>query len=145
MVGNKISDLFKSSHEIPVFALSRDNELLWNPDSEIQLRYDDVIICYGELNHLRSSLKNAILGIAEKSFNKAGKEESRAWAVLTNLNKSIERRVIMKSSQLLVLLVFSSLMFQYLPANHSHDDYSKISSYNDVRYNSEATQYEIEV
>ena len=51
----------------------------------------------------------------------------------------------MKSSQLLVLLVFSSLMFQYLPANHSHDDYSKISSYNDVRYNSEATQYEIEV
>ena len=78
MVGNKISDLFKSTHEIPVFALSRDNGLVWNPDSEIQLRYDDVIICYGELNHLRSSLKNAILGVAEKSFNQAGKEESRA-------------------------------------------------------------------
>ena len=78
MVGNKISDLFKSTHEIPVFALSRDNGLVWNPDSEIQLRYDDVIICYGELNHLRSSLKNAILGVAEKSFNQAGKEESSA-------------------------------------------------------------------
>ncbi len=78
MVGNKISDLFKSTHEIPVFALSRDNGLIWNPDSEIQLRYDDVIICYGDLNHLRSSLKNAILGVAEKSLIEAGKEESSA-------------------------------------------------------------------
>ena len=51
----------------------------------------------------------------------------------------------MKLSKLLVLLIFSSLMFQYFPANHAHDDYSKISRDNDVRYNSEVTQYEIEV
>ena len=51
----------------------------------------------------------------------------------------------MKLSQLLVLLIFSSLMFQYIPANHALDDYSKISSDNDVRYNSAATQYDIEV
>ena len=51
----------------------------------------------------------------------------------------------MKLSKLLVLLIFSSLMFQYIPANHADDDYSKISRDNDVRYNSEVTQYEIEV
>ena len=51
----------------------------------------------------------------------------------------------MKLSKLLVLLIFSSLMFQYIPANHALDDYSKISSDNDVRYNSAATQYDIEV
>ena len=51
----------------------------------------------------------------------------------------------MKLSQLLVLLVFSSLMFQYLPTSHSPDDYSKIISDNNLRYNSEATLYEIEV
>ena len=55
-----------------------ENASFWNPDSEIQLRYDDVIICYGELNHLRASLKNAILGVAEKSFNQTSKEESSA-------------------------------------------------------------------
>jgi len=78
MVGNKIADLFKSAHEIPVFALSRENKLVWNPDSEIQLRYDDVIICYGELNQLRASLKSAILGIARNSFDTLDKEEGSA-------------------------------------------------------------------
>ena len=51
----------------------------------------------------------------------------------------------MKSSKLLVLLIFSSLLFQYLPTSHSPDDYSKIISDNNLRYNSEATLYEIEV
>jgi hypothetical protein len=37
-----------------------------------------VIICYGELNHLRSSLKNAILGVADKAFKSTGKEETSA-------------------------------------------------------------------
>jgi ribosomal protein S6--L-glutamate ligase len=76
MVGNKISDLFKTSHEIPVFALSRENKLLWNPD--VQLRYDDVIICYGELNQLRASLKSAILGVAEQSLSAMKKGEEQA-------------------------------------------------------------------
>ena len=78
MVGNKIADLFKSTYEIPVFALSRDNKLLWNPAPDVQLRYDDVIICYGELNQLRASLKNAILGVAEKSINAIKKEQEKA-------------------------------------------------------------------
>jgi K+/H+ antiporter YhaU regulatory subunit KhtT len=60
LVGEKLSDLFKTSVDVPVFALSRDNSLLWNPDSELQLRYADVLICYGELTKLRSSLRQAI-------------------------------------------------------------------------------------
>jgi len=78
MVGNKIADLFKSSFDIPVFALSRDNKLLWNPEPDVQLRYDDVIICYGELNQLRASLKSAILGVAEQSLNNSKISEERA-------------------------------------------------------------------
>jgi len=78
MVGNKIADLFKSSFDIPVFALSRDNKLLWNPEPDVQLRYDDVIICYGELNQLRASLKSAILGVAEQSLNTSKISEERA-------------------------------------------------------------------
>ena len=78
MVGNKISDLFRTSYEIPVFALSRENKLLWNPDSDVQLRYDDVIICYGELNQLRASLKSAILGVAEQSLNATKKDQEMA-------------------------------------------------------------------
>ena len=78
MVGNKISDLFKTSHEIPVFALSRENKLLWNPEPDVQLRYDDVIICYGELNQLRASLKSAILGVAEQSLSVMKKDQESA-------------------------------------------------------------------
>ena len=64
---------------------------------------------------------------------------------MTNLNKSRERRDIMKLSKILVLLVFSSLMFQYIPANHSPNEFTTISDYNDVRYNTEVNEYEIEV
>ena len=78
MVGNKISDLFKTSHEIPVFVLSRENKLIWNPEPDVQLRYDDVIICYGELNQLRASLKSAILGVAEQSLSSMRKDQERA-------------------------------------------------------------------
>jgi len=60
LVGERLSDLFKASESVPVFALSRDNSLIWNPDSELQLRYADILICYGELTELRSSLKQAI-------------------------------------------------------------------------------------
>ncbi|RZD42218.1 MAG: hypothetical protein CXT70_03140 [Methanobacteriota archaeon] len=44
-------------------ALSRDNSLIWNPDSELQLRYADILICYGELTELRSSLRQAIVEV----------------------------------------------------------------------------------
>ena len=51
----------------------------------------------------------------------------------------------MKISRVLVLLVVSSLMFQYIPANHSSSELTSISDNNDVRYNIEANEYEIEV
>jgi len=37
--------------------------LIWNPDSELQLRYADILICYGELTELRSSLRQAIVEV----------------------------------------------------------------------------------
>jgi len=63
LVGERLCDLFKSNEVVPVFALSRDNFLIWNPDSELQLRYADILICYGELTELRSSLRQAIIEI----------------------------------------------------------------------------------
>ena len=78
LVGQKISQLFNIGADIPVFALSRENKLLWNPSDEIQLRYDDVVVCYGDLNELRASIKNAITGVSESSFESKGMEESNA-------------------------------------------------------------------
>jgi ribosomal protein S6--L-glutamate ligase len=63
LVGERLCDLFKTSEIVPVLALSRDNSLIWNPDSELQLRYADILICYGELTELRSSLRQAIVEI----------------------------------------------------------------------------------
>jgi len=51
-----------------VFALSRGDRLVWNPDSELQLRYDDVLVCYGELTELRSSLRQAMLGVPREAL-----------------------------------------------------------------------------
>ncbi len=51
----------------------------------------------------------------------------------------------MKISRVLVLLVICSLMFQYIPANHSSSEFTTISDNNDIRYNTEANEYEIEV
>ena len=67
MVGKKISDLFIYDNDVPLIALSRDSNLMWNPRLETQLRYDDVVICYGELNQLRKSLKQAILQSNDRS------------------------------------------------------------------------------
>ncbi len=67
MVGKKISDLFTYDNDVPLIALSRDSNLVWNPKLETQLRYDDVVICYGELNQLRKSLKKAILQSNDRS------------------------------------------------------------------------------
>ena len=51
----------------------------------------------------------------------------------------------MKLSRVLVLLVIGSLMFQYIPVNHSSSEFTTISDNNDVRYNTGANEYEIEV
>ena len=46
LIGSPISDIFKG--EIPVFALSRAGDLIWNPEASMQLRFGDSIICYGD-------------------------------------------------------------------------------------------------
>ena len=61
MVGNEISDLFVYDDNVQLIGLSRDSNVIWNPKLDTALRYDDVVICYGELNQLRKSLKKAIL------------------------------------------------------------------------------------
>ena len=66
MVGKRLNEVFAS---IPVFALSRGDRLVWNPDAEVQLRYDDVLVCYGELTELRSSLRQAMLGVPRDALN----------------------------------------------------------------------------
>jgi uncharacterized protein with PhoU and TrkA domain len=77
-VGQQLASLFKSNADIPVFALSRDNSLLWNPSDELQLRYEDVLICYGELAELRSSLRQAMLDVPRKAFDVPSSEETNA-------------------------------------------------------------------
>ena len=75
MVGRRLDEVFAS---VPVFALSRGDRLVWNPDHDIQLRYDDVLVCYGELTELRSSLRQAMLGVPREAlmFDEAAKPES---------------------------------------------------------------------
>ena len=57
-IGKPISSLFKDG--VPVFALSRAGDLIWNPEPELQLRFPDTLICYGDLSQLRSNLKKAL-------------------------------------------------------------------------------------
>ena len=78
LVGQKVSNIFNLGSNIPVFALSRENKLIWNPSDELLLRYDDVIVCYGDLSELRASVKNAISGITKSNFELIDKEESNA-------------------------------------------------------------------
>ena len=78
VVGKRLENLFKPGAEIPVFALSRDNSLIWNPSNEIQLRWDDILVCYGELTKLRASLRQAILDVPNDAFAFEDREESNA-------------------------------------------------------------------
>ena len=78
LVGKPLAELFNSSSRIPVFALSRENSLLWNPSDYIQLRYEDVLICYGELTELRNSLRQAMLDVSQKAFTLPDSEETNA-------------------------------------------------------------------
>lgn len=76
LVGQHLEQLFNQGSEIPVFALSRDNSLMWNPSPEIQLRYEDVLICYGELTELRASLRQAMLDVPKKALDVPASEET---------------------------------------------------------------------
>ena len=59
LVGRSISEVFHGDGS-PAFALSRNHELIWHPAPEILLRFDDVLICYGPLDGLRSTLRKSI-------------------------------------------------------------------------------------
>ena len=61
LIGSPISEIFKE--EMPVFALSRAGDLIWNPDPDIQLRFRDSLICYGDLEQLRASIKRKNLDL----------------------------------------------------------------------------------
>jgi ribosomal protein S6--L-glutamate ligase len=61
LIGSPISEIFKG--EIPVFALSRASDLIWNPEPDIQLRFGDSLICYGDLDLLRANIKRTLLDL----------------------------------------------------------------------------------
>jgi len=61
LIGSPISEIFKE--DIPVFALSRAGDLIWNPEPEMQLRFRDSLICYGDLAQLRTNIKRTILDL----------------------------------------------------------------------------------
>ena len=63
----------------PVFALSRATALVWNPTMTCNPRYDDVLVCYGELTELRASLRQAMLGVPREAlmFDRTGDGPSK--------------------------------------------------------------------
>ena len=61
MVGSKISDIF--SGDVPVFAISRAGDLIWNPEKETQVRFHDILLCYGDMKQMRNSIKEKFVDI----------------------------------------------------------------------------------
>ena len=76
LIGSPISEIFKV--EIPVFALSRAGDLIWNPDPEVQLRFGDSLICYGDLEQLRANIKRKILDLPPVSNTEKDGQDSNA-------------------------------------------------------------------
>ena len=76
LIGLPISDIFKG--EIPVFALSRAGDLIWNPEPEMQLRFGDSLICYGDLEQLRANIKRKVLDLPPFSNTESDGQDSNA-------------------------------------------------------------------
>ena len=55
----KIGDIFNNSGT-HAFALSRARQLVWAPENDLKLRYNDILMFYGDLHQLRINLKNVI-------------------------------------------------------------------------------------
>lgn len=72
LVGCTISELY-GSRKPTVMALSRDGELIWNPEVDSQLRFSDVIICYGELQDLKLNLRQK-LGLRATNYESSRDE-----------------------------------------------------------------------
>ena len=73
LIGTQIGDLFKG--QMPVFAISRGGDLIWNPEPELQLRFRDSVICYGDLSELRSSIKRKLLDLPPVSDNEPSESQ----------------------------------------------------------------------
>ena len=58
LIGKPIGALFKG--DVPIFALSRAGDLIWNPAPDMQLRFHDTVICYGDLEELRAAIKKTL-------------------------------------------------------------------------------------
>ena len=76
LIGSPISEIFKE--DMPVFALSRAGDLIWNPDPDIQLRFRDSLICYGDLEQLRASIKRKNLDLPPVSNTERDGQDSNA-------------------------------------------------------------------
>ena len=76
LIGSPISEIFKE--EMPVFALSRAGDLIWNPDPDMQLRFRDSLICYGDLEQLRASIKRKNLDLPPVSKTETDGQDSNA-------------------------------------------------------------------
>ena len=76
LIGSPISEIFKE--DMPVFALSRAGDLIWNPDPDMQLRFRDSLICYGDLEQLRASIKRKNLDLPPVSNTEMDGQDSNA-------------------------------------------------------------------
>jgi ribosomal protein S6--L-glutamate ligase len=76
LVGEEIGDVFNESGT-HAFALSRARQLVWAPENNLKLRYNDILIFYGELHQLRINLKN-ILNFEEYNSHKIGSKVGNA-------------------------------------------------------------------
>ncbi len=63
LVGSRIVDLF--SGEIPVFAISRAGDLIWSPESDLQLRFHDILLCYGDMDEMRLNIKEKLVDFTQ--------------------------------------------------------------------------------
>jgi ribosomal protein S6--L-glutamate ligase len=70
LVGEKIGDVCNDSIT-RAFALSRARKLVWAPENNLKLRYNDILIFYGDLHQLRMNLKS-ILNFEEFNNRKIG-------------------------------------------------------------------------
>ena len=75
LVGCTISELH-GSRKPAVMALSRDSDLIWNPEDETQLRFNDVIICYGELEDLKLNLRQKLGPRASNNVSSRGEVDA---------------------------------------------------------------------
>ena len=78
LIGHSIDEIFAGSEQPPVYALSRGDKMMWNPEPSVQLRYDDVLICYGELESLRATLRKAVLMSPPITSDSPSSEETNA-------------------------------------------------------------------